>query len=200
MNKQEFLAALAEGLTGLPQADVEERLAFYGEMIDDRMEEGLTEEEAVKEAGPVQDIVSQILAEIPLSRLVKERVSPGRALRAWEIVLLTLGAPVWLSLLIAVLAAVLSAYGAIWAALVSLWAAGVGAAGCAIAGGVSFAVLASQGHGLQSIAVLGAGIACAGVSILLFAGAEGATGGILLFTKRVLLGIKRRSVAKGSAR
>lgn len=57
MNKQEFLAALAEGLTGLPQADVEERLAFYGEMIDDRMEEGLTEEEAVKEAGPVQDIV-----------------------------------------------------------------------------------------------------------------------------------------------
>lgn len=196
MNKQEFLAALAEGLTGLPQADVEERLAFYGEMIDDRMEEGLTEEEAVKEAGPVQDIVSQILAEIPLSRLVKERVSPGRALRAWEIVLLTLGAPVWLSLLIAVLAAVLSAYGAIWAALVSLWAAGVGA----IAGGVSFAVLASQGHGLQSIAVLGAGIACAGVSILLFAGAEGATGGILLFTKRVLLGIKRRSVAKGGAR
>ena len=114
--------------------------------------------------------------------------------------LLTLGAPVWLSLLIAVLAAVLSAYGAIWAALVSLWAAGVGAAGCAIAGGVSFAVLASQGHGLQSIAVLGAGIACAGVSILLFAGAEGATGGILLFTKRVLLGIKRRSVAKGGAR
>ena len=34
MNKQEFLAALREGLRGLPPADIEERIAFYDEMID----------------------------------------------------------------------------------------------------------------------------------------------------------------------
>ena len=39
MTKQEFLAELRRGLSGLPQNDIEERLNFYSEMIDDRMEE-----------------------------------------------------------------------------------------------------------------------------------------------------------------
>ncbi|MBR5538496.1 MAG: hypothetical protein IKU61_01205 [Clostridia bacterium] len=47
MNKQEFLEELRKGLSGLPKEDVRERLNFYGEIIDDRIEEGLTEEEAV---------------------------------------------------------------------------------------------------------------------------------------------------------
>ena len=45
MRKQEFLAQLRKALSGLPQDEIEERLTFYGEMIDDRMEEGLSEEE-----------------------------------------------------------------------------------------------------------------------------------------------------------
>ena len=44
MSKQEFLAALEEGLSGLPREDVDERLGFYSEMIDDRMEDGLPED------------------------------------------------------------------------------------------------------------------------------------------------------------
>ena len=44
MNKQEFLAGLRKGLSGLPQEDIEERLLFYSEMIDDRIEEGMEEE------------------------------------------------------------------------------------------------------------------------------------------------------------
>ena len=39
MNKQEFLAELRKRLSGLPQADIEERIVFYSEMIDDRTEE-----------------------------------------------------------------------------------------------------------------------------------------------------------------
>ena len=104
MSKQEFLAELKAGLNGLPQEDIEERLTFYSEMIDDRMEEGLTEEEAVLAIGTVNEVITQILTDTPLSKLVKERVKPKRTLKAWEIVLLALGAPIWLSLLIAVLA------------------------------------------------------------------------------------------------
>ncbi len=51
MSKQEFLAQLKDGLSGLPQSDIEERVAFYEEMIDDRIEEGLSEEQAVSEIG-----------------------------------------------------------------------------------------------------------------------------------------------------
>ena len=51
MRKQEFLDLLRKKLAGLPREDVEERLAFYCEMIDDRTEECGSEEEAVAAIG-----------------------------------------------------------------------------------------------------------------------------------------------------
>ena len=83
MNKQDFLAALEEGLAGLPRDEIDGRLAFYGEMIDDRVEDGLSEEEAVEGIGPVKDVVAQITSEIPLTKLVRERVRGKRALKGW---------------------------------------------------------------------------------------------------------------------
>ena len=56
MNKEEFLNALRSALAGLPQEDIEERLAFYSESIDDRVEDGLTEEEAVEAIGTVAEV------------------------------------------------------------------------------------------------------------------------------------------------
>ena len=37
MSKQEFLSRLRQALSGLPEDDVAERIAFYSESIDDRM-------------------------------------------------------------------------------------------------------------------------------------------------------------------
>lgn len=37
MNKQEFLSSLRKQLPNLPRQDVNERIAFYSEMIDDRI-------------------------------------------------------------------------------------------------------------------------------------------------------------------
>lgn len=93
MDKQTFLAQLRKGMSGLPQEDVEERLTFYSEMIDDRVEEGCTEAEAVAEIGPVEEVLAQIVADIPLTKLVKEKMKPKHTLKAWEIVLLVLGSP-----------------------------------------------------------------------------------------------------------
>ena len=78
MDKQGFLASLREGLRGLPPADIEERAAFYDVMIDDRMEEGLTEAQAVAELGSVESVIAQIAAETPLVKLVKEKVRRER--------------------------------------------------------------------------------------------------------------------------
>ena len=99
MDKQEFISKLRAKLFGLPQKELEERLSFYSEMIDDRIEEGLSEETAVKELGAVYEGEWQIIAEIPLSKLVKERIKPKRALNVWD-VLLAIGSPIWLSLMI----------------------------------------------------------------------------------------------------
>lgn len=115
MNKQEFLTELRAKLSGLPTDDVEERLGFYGEMIDDRTEEGVTEEQAVEEMGTVDQIASQIISEVPLTKIVREKIKPKRRLKAWEIALIVAGSPVWLALIIATLAVIFSLFAAMWA-------------------------------------------------------------------------------------
>ena len=78
MNKAEFLNELRTKLNGLPQSDIEERVSFYTEMIDDRVEDGMTEEEAVEQIGPVDKVVETIVSEIPLSKIVKAKVKPQK--------------------------------------------------------------------------------------------------------------------------
>lgn len=199
MNKQEFLAELRKGLTGLPQVDIEERISFYSEMIDDRIEEGLSEAEAVSAIGPVSEVVSQILADTPIRKLVKEKVQPSRTLRAWEIVLLVLGSPIWLSLLAAALVIILSLYAVLWSVVISLWAAFGTVAGCAIGGIVAGIVFAMGGNALTGIAMIGAGIFCAGLSIFMFYACKAATKGTIILSKKICLGIKRCFVRKEEA-
>ena len=50
MNKAEFLDALCAHLSGLPQRDIDASQEYYSEIIDDRMEDGLSEEAAVEAA------------------------------------------------------------------------------------------------------------------------------------------------------
>ena len=122
MTKQEFLNQLRMGLSGLPQEDISERLTFYREMIDDRMEEGLSEEEAVAAVGSVNDIIAQVIAETPFVKIAKERMKPERSMKAWEIVLLILGAPVWLPIGIAIASVIFAIYVSLWSVIISLWA------------------------------------------------------------------------------
>ena len=100
MNKYEFLGRLRERLAGLPPKDIEKSLDYYAEIIADRVEDGMSEEEAVAALGTLDEIVAQILEDTPLPKLVKEKVRPKRALRTWEILLIVLGFPLWLPLLI----------------------------------------------------------------------------------------------------
>ena len=74
MTKKEFLESLLKGLSGLPKEDTQERLTFYNEIIEDRIEDGLSEEDAVAEMGPIPEIVKQIVADTPLSKIAKERI------------------------------------------------------------------------------------------------------------------------------
>lgn len=190
MCKQEFLAQLRKGLSGLPQRDIEERLSFYSEMIDDRMEEGLSEDEAVLAVGSVEEIVSQIIGDIPLAKLAKERVKGNRRLKSWEIVLLVLGSPLWLSLGIAAFAVIFSVYVSLWSVIISLWAVFVSFVGCFIGGLMAGIVVACTGNVLPGIAVLAAGLLCAGLSIFAFYGCSAVTRGFSLLTRKTAVWIK----------
>ena len=199
MSKQEFLVQLRKGLSGLPQEDIEERLTFYSEMIDDRMEEGVTEEEAVVAVGSAQEIAAQVVAEIPFAKIAKERMKSKRQLRVGEIVLLALGSPIWLSLGIAVFVVLLSLYLSLWAVIVSLWAVFGALIGCAVGGVAAGSVLACNGNALSGTAILAAGIVCAGLSIFTFYGCKAATKGTLTLTKKTVIWIKNCFIKKEAA-
>ncbi len=192
MNKQEFLNELEKALRGMPQQDIAERIVFYSEIIDDKIEEGLTEEDAVATVGTVEDIAAQILAEIPISRLAREKIRTKKhKISGLNIALLIIGSPIWLSLLIAAFAVIISLYAVLWSLVASLWA--VMAALCAVgvgfvAGGIIFAV---TGHAIAGIAVVGTGLFAAGLAIFTGFGCKAATLGTVKLTKIIAYGIKR---------
>ena len=192
MNKQEFFEQLRKGLSGLPKDDIEERLTFYKEMIEDRIEDGLSEEDAVSAVGEVNEIVSQIAADIPLTKIAKERIKIKRRLSAGEIVLLVLGSPIWLSLGIAAFAVILSLYISLWAVFGSL-------VGCAFGGVLGCAVLVAGGNGASGVAMVSAGIICAGLSIFMFYGCKAATKGNLILIKKIVIWIKNCFIKKEEA-
>lgn len=197
MCKQAFLAELEARLSGLPQDDIAERLTFYSEMIDDRMEEGLSEEEAVAGIGTVDDIVSQIVAETPFARIVKEKVTPKRALQRWEIVLLALGSPLWIVIAATVLVGILTVYGVVWVFIACLWVIEASLAIGSLAGIVSAVV---GGSIIVRIAMLGAGACFAGLTILWFFACKRASQSILRLTKKMTLGIKSVFIGKEDAK
>ncbi len=197
MNKKDFLAQLKAALNGLPEKEIEERLSFYSEIIDDRIEEGLSEEEAVKSMGDTEKIIFQIMKEIPLGNLVKEKIKPKRRLLWWEVVLIVLGFPVWFSVLMSIFAGFISVYLAIWCVIITLWAVFVSFVACSIGFLAAFILLIILGNNITGVAFLSASLVLAGISILGFFFAKLCTKGLLIATKKFALGIKKLFVRKG---
>ena len=196
MTKQEFLMELRTGLSGLPQKDIEERLTFYSEMIDDRIEDGLSEKQAVLAVGTAKEIIAQTVAEIPLAKIAKERIKSNRRFKAWEIVLLALGSPIWLSLGIALVAVILSVYVSLWSVIISLWAAFVSLVASSFGGVMAGILFSIKDNLLTGIAVCGASIVCLGFSIFMFYGCKAASKGILILTKKIAILIKNCFIKK----
>lgn len=190
MNKKEFTAALESRLAGLPPEDIKERLSFYGEMIDDRVEEGLTEQEAIEEIGGVDGIVSQIAAEVPLKKLVREKVKAKHGLGAWEIVLIAAGFPVWFPLIIAAAAVVFSLYISVWAIIGSVVAVDISLCVYAAAALFLAAVTAIKSSVLSAAAIFGTALVAAGLFILMFFACKSIIKGFLRLTKKTLIWLK----------
>ena len=121
MTKREFLNKLKVRLSGLPKAELDERIGFYSEMIDDRMEEGLSEEKAVEAVGSVEDAARRTSSASGTRSL--EAVESGeREVGVWRSIILVVTAPVWLSLLLVAAIVGFALYLTAWIVIVTLWA------------------------------------------------------------------------------
>ncbi len=174
MTKSQFLDRIKAGIASLPQGDKEKYLEYYSEMVDDRMEEGMTEEEAVADIGSTSDIIAQILRKSPSKAQTQNQEKPilekmnehiDSDTRPWIIAVAVLTSPVWVPILIGLAGGLIGLAAGVFSAIVAFYASAVGvfAAGVACIIKAFFTALAGE-----IIAYVGAGLLCMGISLLLF--------------------------------
>ena len=172
MNKQKFLIRLKKALRGCSATEIQNRLAFYSEMIDDRVEEGLSEKEAIQAIGNPVQIAEEIRMELGEKKKDRRPLSTGAK------ILIALGSPIWLSLLIAAAvvvfalavsagAVMISLFAVMFSVLISLYASAL-ALGAVAAAGLIASVLCAFGSLKIDLWIwLGLSFVCAGLCIWL---------------------------------
>lgn len=194
MKKDEFLVELRNKLKGLPQSDIDERVEFYSEMIDDRIEEGKTEEAAIDDLGGTDEVVKQILNETPIVSIVKEKIKPKRKVNGFEIALIIIGFPLWFPLLL--VAGILLAvfYILLWVLVIVTYSIELALIASSVSGAIAF--LAQIFHGEFNVAPLAISFLSLGLAALFVIVCILATKITIKITKSVLNKIKGKMVGE----
>ena len=198
MSRDAFIGELRHRMVGLPQEAVERTVEYYSELIADSMEDGISEEEAVSRLGSLDEIVSSVVKDTPLQQIIQNRVQEkkARGVSPWLVVLLVLGAPVWLPILIAVLAVRFALFVALWAVVIALWAAVAAVILTGFVAIVAGIVELCRLHLPQGLVLLGGGLACLGLCALAYLLMKLITVGTVKLCKWIWTGIKSLFVGK----
>lgn len=187
MNKTDFLEALKKGLKDYSPNEIAQYTDYYSEMIDDRIEEGLSEEEAVADVGTPEAAVAQIKTENPITNRKRERVP----LKTWQIVLIAVGSPIWLSLLIAFASIIFSLIAGILSALVSLYSVCLAISASSVACIISPIIFIINKNYLAAVFFFGLGLLLAALAIYSFIGLRSLTKLLTKGCKNLILWIKK---------
>lgn len=173
MTKLDFLYELREALSELPREDIERYVDYYSEMIADRIDDGMSEEEAVDAIGTVEDIASKILGDMPQKPGAAEPERPKDApkrenkLSGLAILLIILGFPIWFPLLMSAFAVLLSIIVSLFSVIISLWAVEVSLWGCTLGGLIAGCASAVCGRLPAGLAMCGVALFSAGLSVFM---------------------------------
>ena len=202
MKKDEFLQKLKDEISIYPYEETKKSLEYYEEMINDRLEEGMTEDEAVASLGSVEDIAEQIKCELPITTIVKQKAyekTKGEKIPSWVIILLILGCPLWISLIFSIGATILAIYVSIWSVALVLWVIDFVVGIISVISFFSVFVMLIRGSIASSVIFLGLSILCAGLAIFLYLASFFVSKGIAYGTYWLFKQIKRALVGKKEA-
>lgn len=197
MTKNEFISLLSKNLRRFPKAEINKSIDFYSELIDDKIEDGMSEQEAVKSLGEPSEIARKIIESSPFSALyttakidvdstLNERLNGSRKSKmpTWLIVFLSITAIVWAPIAFAV--------------IITIWAVGLAFVVSAVAVILSgFAVLIFTPlmfvnlGGVGGTMAIGISLVCVGLGILFFIGVKYLFKGIYYSTKYIFRSLVR---------
>ena len=183
MTRTEFLNELEQRLSVLSECDRKRSLGYFEEMIADRMEEGMTEEEAVDSLETIDEIANRILNE-SAEPAAEPKAKDFHGCPMWlAIVLAVLAAPIWLPVAVSIVVGLFCLYLVPWSLILGLFSAALGCFFGGLFGAVvSFFVIPTAGI-YASMLMLGLSLCCIGVGILLVFPS-------VIFTRWLILGTK----------
>lgn len=197
MRKQDFIKELRLNLSFLPKEEIDDRISFYSELIDDKIEEGVKEEDAIKSIGSIDEIINQIIDEMPLSKIAKDKIKPKRKLNGLEIALIIVGSPIWLSLLLSLIAVLFSLYIIGWSIVISIWAILISLIAVLVAGIVLTIISLFSNIYIVALSYLGATLVILGLTILMHYVCKIITRLYIKLTKLIVLSIKKKMLKRG---
>lgn len=204
MTKQEFIKGLCSQLQPVSQEERGIIVEYYLEMIADRMENGMTEEQAVQDLGEISAIAEKHLREYHEGKgeadvqtktvYIKKKKSAG------TIVLIVLAAvftsPVWLGLGLSLCATAFVLYLACWILLAAVYLLAFSLCLACLYTLVSTGFVFAVSWQL-AVVQLGIVLLCAGLGILLAMAAVGLSKAFCRFTVFLCRKIKRCFARKG---
>lgn len=163
MNRGEFLHALRQRLSVLPEEDVDRTVFYYSEILDDMIEDGKSEEEAVAELESVDEIAQRIISES------SDRVIPQPSYRSVTSQKKSKAGIVLLILLIVLFPAWLGLFIAAWSISFSFFAASTV---CILTGivGIPISIIRMMNEGVLGLFGLGLSLFSLGFGIMFFIG------------------------------
>lgn len=98
MTKQEFISIIRSRCSSLDTYELEEAISYYEEIINERLEAGEKEEDIIASFGNIDQIVSDLYANIPLKKIIQKKYRE-KQFKPWMIILLILGIPLFIIIL-----------------------------------------------------------------------------------------------------
>lgn len=187
MLRQEFINRLSYALQALPQQERDKVIAYYLELIADKIEGGEAEADVIAEFGDINELAQSILIE---NNVYNQQPQPKKSsMNPVVIVLLVIFSPVIFGLFMALFGVAIgltcAVFGVVFSFFVTSFALAIAGVMCFF---TSFFVLAASPA--YAFLQMGAGLLLAGISIFLFMGTYYLTKSVTKLFGLVINGIK----------
>jgi uncharacterized membrane protein len=199
LTKIEFVKELTARIESLPQSEIDKSIAYYNEIMDDRIEDGMAEDGAVAALGDISVIAENIMYDMPLSTLMKARVFESKnkaASKGLWIALVSIGFPVWFPLLMTFIVVVLAIYITIWALIISLYAVVISLGVSGIAGLIAGIALCFVKSFPVGLCTMGTAIFCGALTLFMIKPVITITKSLVKFTAYIAHKIKSVFITK----
>ena len=124
MNKEQFIRAFRKKLRGMPREEIAKTVSYYEEIIADKIEGGMSEQEAVASLGNLDELARSARGAEPETAEKSPRMHEAPA--PWIIILLVLGSPIWIGIGAGLFGVVIGFWATLFSLIVTLFSVMIG--------------------------------------------------------------------------